>query len=156
MISKASVVTVSVVTQEEKQSLDIEMSGVCLVSVIKFETLCSLYWLKILIETWLNPSITTNYIQPPGYCTYERDRNRHNGRVLLFVRDRISSKHRSDLEHPELEVAWVEVQLSRSSCFVVIVCIYIPPGSQAAGTSILDNQLEQVINVNKEVVLVGI
>ena len=109
-----------------------------------------------LSETGLNPSITNNSIQPPGYCTYRRDRDRHGGGVLLFVKDRILSKYRSDLEHPDLEAVWFEVQLSRLCCSVVIACVWIPLGSKSANISILDYQLEEdlVMNKNKKVVLI--
>ena len=108
-----------------------------------------------LSETWLDKSISTNYIQLPGYITCRRDRNRHGGGVALFVRDRMRSRERTDLDHPDLESVWVEIQLNRPTRHIVIACVYIPPGTQSTALGILDAKLEVVMSENKQIIILG-
>ena len=40
-----------------------------------------------IVETWLCPDVLDSEIALPGYQVYRKDRNRHGGGVLIYVRD---------------------------------------------------------------------
>ena len=68
-------------------------------------------------ETWLNNSILDNspLIQLHGFQpVFRRDRstNQQGGGVCLFDSDDVPAKRRENLEHPEMELLWVEIKPS--------------------------------------------
>ena len=62
-----------------------------------------------LSETWLDQSIQPHEINIGGYRTIRKDRNRHGGGVMMYIREGIDYKERPDLEHERLEATWIEV-----------------------------------------------
>ena len=53
-------------------------------------------------ETWLSGEISDNELSIVGYLLYRRDRDRHGGGVLLYVRESIQVK--SPPQCPDLEL----------------------------------------------------
>ena len=43
-----------------------------------------------IVETWLDDSVFDNELTFPNYCLVRLDRNRHDGGVLLYIRDDLS------------------------------------------------------------------
>ena len=77
-------------------------------------------------ETWLDNSISDREIFVPGYYAIRRDRNRHGGGILLFIRDTIHTA--SVFCHPTLELIFLEVTLEKGP-FHICLC-YRPPSSE--------------------------
>lgn len=96
-----------------------------------YEELCCLHAFDIIgiSESHLSESVPDSDICIPNYTSFRRDRNRHGGGVLIYVHDRLSCIRRSDLEHPDLEIIWVEIKLGHC-VFLVGVC-YRPPNQNA-------------------------
>ena len=79
-----------------------------------------------LSETWLDETVTDGEVNMDGYSTIRRDRNRHGGGVLLYVKDGISYNTRPDLQEEGLEAAWIELFLPKSKG-ILVSSIYRPP-----------------------------
>ncbi len=60
-----------------------------------------------------------------------KNRQSRGGGVMLYVKDHIGAIHRSDLEHADTEVLWVELRLKNKR--VVFATCYRPPGIVLAG-----------------------
>ena len=67
-----------------------------------FDTTC-------LNETMLDETIANNEVLIDGYQIIRKDRNRHGGGVLLYIRDTINYKLRNDLMLNSLEMITMEV-----------------------------------------------
>lgn len=77
-------------------------------------------------ETWLKPSVTDGELLIPNYRLYRRDRDtRHGGGVGIYCHDSLRVRRRSDLEHPQLEIIWIDVIMNSET--IVVGCCYRPP-----------------------------
>ena len=68
--------------------------------------------LLAITETWLHPNIPDNLVQLEEFQpVFRRDRRtgQHGGGVCMLLSNDLPAKRRDDLEHPELEVLWVEI-----------------------------------------------
>jgi len=90
--------------------------------------------LACITETWLNPSISDNLTEIPGYITYRLDRNdgRHGGGVAILAKQELPCKL-IDLPNPtHQETLWL---LYRQPCMprvlthILIGCVYFPPNA---------------------------
>ena len=97
-------------------------------------------------ETWLNNSILDNspLIQLHGFQpVFRRDRsaNQQGGGVCLFVSSDVPAKRGEDLEHPEMELLWVEIKSSplrsRKSQRSLLIIYWLLLSSTAYGGHIL-------------------
>ena len=66
-----------------------------------------------LVETWLDPSISTQEVAIPGYSCIRRDRHRHGGGIILYVRNDI--RVLSSSLHPTLELLFANLQLKQET-----------------------------------------
>ena len=75
-----------------------------------------------LSETWLSGNnVSENFLLPNFQHPYhqERDNDQGYGGLLCWVSNKIASKRRTDLEHPDIEVLWLEITLrKRNGTFV--------------------------------------
>ena len=82
-------------------------------------------------ETWLDQRTSDNDIALEGYVTYRRDRVGDNhGGVCVYVYDNIFSKRRHDLELPNLECVWIEINMCNKK--LLIGTFHRPPNSSNA------------------------
>ena len=71
------------------------------------------YDVLVFSESWLNPNVPDESLHMENFSPpFRTDRtDRTGGGVIVYVRDTISSKRRSDLEIRGLEATWVEIQV---------------------------------------------
>ena len=81
-----------------------------------------------LSETWLSGDIMDSEIDIVGYKLYRADRKTRGGGVAVYVRDDICTIQRDDLESPDVESVWLQVNLPKSHAFLVGT-FYRPPNS---------------------------
>ena len=58
-----------------------ELRVLCFVN--KYDIVC-------VVESWLSQDIPDSELTIPGYFVFRKDRNRHGGGILIFVRDSLS------------------------------------------------------------------
>ena len=103
-------------------------------------------------ETWLDGSIGDGEIQVEGYSILRKDRDRHGGGVLLYIKDTVAFNLRTDLESEQMESVWAEIMLPKSRG--ILVCsIYRPPTDNGFIVN-LEASLEKV-DAGKEVYILG-
>ncbi|XP_038046033.1 uncharacterized protein LOC119720442 [Patiria miniata] len=99
-----------------------------------------------LTETWLTDAVLDAEINIPNYTVFRNDRsNRRGGGVLLGCHNAFECRRRSDLEHDDLELLWVEVRLSNRSKMLFGV-FYRPPDS---GVQPLENLADTLTNASR-------
>ena len=106
------------------------------------------YDLLILSESWLKPEIKSDSIGLTNFHSpFRRDRcDRPGGGVVIYVRDNIYCKRRSDLEFQGLEAVWIE--LSIKSKKLLIGGCYRPPNSNAAYFDLFNESIDRAYNTN--------
>ena len=101
-------------------------------------------------ETHLDTVVKDHEVSIPTYDLHRRDRNRFGGGVAIYSRDHLCATRRHDLEHPQLEIIWVEARLSNKKH--LIASCYHPPGqSRAVATtfiSLFRNSVELALQSN--------
>ena len=83
---------------------------------------------------------------------FRRDRNENGGGILVYISQQLSGASKKELEDPELELMWVEIQFFTHRP-LLLGCCYRPPNSTAAFFSKLEQVLEKV--AKKDILLVG-
>ena len=81
-------------------------------------------------ETWLDDTISDSEINILGYIPERKERNRQGGGVMMYIRDSIAYKIRSDiaLSAPHVENLWIEFKLLMDvSC--LMCSMYRPPSA---------------------------
>ena len=76
-------------------------------------------------ESWLCQEICNTEILIPGYLLYRRDRDRHGGGVLMYVRESIQVKILPQC--PDLEL--LTLSLYKGNYRVCLAVFYRPPSS---------------------------
>ena len=99
-------------------------------------------------ETWLDSSIPDEFVTIPGFMTPERkDRQTpdagiiFHGGVACFVRTGLAYTRRLDLEHPTLEVMWIEI-VTRSGKFLLSI-VYRPPSEPVEFWTVFEENIQQ-------------
>ena len=81
-----------------------------------------------IVESWLCADIPDNEISIPGYHAFRKDRHRHGGGVLLYIKDTFVVRELPTDNCNGLEILPIEVSfLTFSFCITVY---YHPPDSQ--------------------------
>ena len=109
-------------------------------------------------ETWLNGTESDDDTHIDGYNFFHRNRTTLGGGVAAYVSTNLVSSRRTDLEHPEQEIIWIELHL-KPRPYLIGVC-YRPPGQSRNQTddfiAHLQASIQQIMNSNFEcVMLVG-
>lgn len=93
--------------------------------------LCCLHNFDVICvsESHLSSEVPDIDINLPSYNVFRRDRNRHGGGVMIYVRDHFTCNRRTDLESDSIEMLWVELKLN-NKVFFVGSC-YRPPNQAA-------------------------
>ena len=98
-------------------------------------------------ESWLDQRTPNVDIALDGYVTYRRDRIGDNhGGVCVYVRDNIFSKRRNDLELPNLECVWVEINIHNRK--LLIGTFYRPPNSPLATFQAIEDSIGLAADTN--------
>ncbi|MEW8545280.1 MAG: reverse transcriptase family protein, partial [Candidatus Thiodiazotropha sp.] len=106
------------------------------------------YDVLVFSESWLKPEVDNNSILIENFSPPLRtDRcDRLGGGVIIYVRDSLKYKRRSDLEVRGLEVVWVEIQVKCKK--VLIGGFYRPPNSNTDYFNLLSESIDRAINTN--------
>ena len=75
-------------------------------------SLCSVesYDIVAICESWLSADVLNSEICIDGYNTIRKDRNRHGGGVLLYIKNSIPYTH-LQIQHPDLELIMAECHI---------------------------------------------
>ena len=65
-----------------------------------------------IMETWLNGTESDDDTHIDGYNFFHRNRTTLGGGVAAYVSTNLVSSRRTDLEHPEQEIIWIELHLN--------------------------------------------
>ena len=107
--------------------------------------LASVFDIITLSETWLSgDDISENFMLRNFQHPYRRDRDNDHGYggLLCWVSNKIASKRRTDLEHPDIEVLWIEITLRTKKLYICTV--YRPPNINAVFWDALQENIELV------------
>ena len=93
-------------------------------------------------ESWLSSDINNTELHISGYQIVRRDRNRHGGGVLMYIREVIRVETNANNQYPNLEIVTVTLRFgSFKSC--LSLC-YRPPSSTVEIFNDLTGYLELV------------
>ena len=98
-------------------------------------------------ETWLDANIPNSNILLPGFQFPERkDRQAdHYGGVVIYVKDSIPFKRRTDLEINNVECIWIELKLCNSKT-ILFGLFYRPPNFSCDNTSRILDSIELAVD----------
>lgn len=106
-------------------------------------------------ESKLNDSISDSSISIDGYRQpLRKDRPINNGGgLVIYMKNNIHYKRRSDLELPNIETIWVEINaLNRK---FLLGLFYRPPNSSVDFWFSLENILENAVDHNLDLIILG-
>ena len=99
------------------------------------------------------PKNFENDIAVEGYVTYRRDRVGDNhGGVCVYVHGNIFSKRRHDLELPNLECVWIEINTRNKK--LLIGTFYRPPNSSNATFAATEDSIGLASDTNAYDILI--
>ena len=114
--------------------------------IIKCESIA--YDILVFTESWLKPDtpneklIIDNFKSP-----FRKDRcDRPGGGVLIYTRDSIQSKRRTDLEMQDLEAVWVEITIKSKK--ILIGGFYRPPHSNTDYFNKINESIDRAYSTN--------
>lgn len=93
-----------------------------------------------LTETWLGQDTTDESLKINEFSLYRRDRQTDNhGGVCVYVKDNVYSRRRTDLELPNIECIWVEIDFHHKK--ILLGTFYRPPNSSAQILSSIEDSI---------------
>ncbi|MES9882533.1 MAG: reverse transcriptase family protein [Sedimenticola sp.] len=109
-----------------------------------------------LSETKLKDRKKTSAFQINGFQTPFRKDNHTNGGggLIMYVRNGINAKRRSDLEKFEIACIWLEITPEKGKSFLV-GCMYRPPDSKVEWVDRFENFMDHALNEGKEIIVLG-
>jgi exonuclease III len=107
-----------------------------------------------LSETWLDHTIQ-HEIHIGGYTVIRKDRNRHGGGVMMYIREGIDYKERQDLEHERLEATWIEVPNLIGKANTLICSYYRPPEKKLDYFNDTLDMINKAEEENKNMIICG-
>ena len=81
-----------------------------------------------IVESWLCADIPDNEISIPGYHVFRKDRHRHGGGVLLYIKDMFVVRELATDNCNGLEILPIEISFLKFSFCITV--FYRPPDSQ--------------------------
>ena len=109
-------------------------------------TECNFYIMGI-CETFLDGNVADNEICIEGYTTVKKNRNRHGGGVILYIKEGIQYNEITNLAGSEVESVWANIQCDKQQLALGIM--YRPPSSNHAYLKSI------VYSYNENVMLMG-
>ena len=122
--------------------------------LIKCESLA--YDVLVFTESWLKPEIKNDDLLIDNFLPpFRFDRcNRPGGGVIIYVRDTLTCKRRTDLELQNLEAVWIEIVVKTKK--ILIGGFYRAPNSNADYFTLLDESIDRAHNTNiPDIVVTG-
>ena len=106
-------------------------------------------------ETWLNQNTPDDSLKINEFKLYRRDRRADNyGGVCVYIKENIYSRRRTDLELPNIECIWVEVNFHNKK--FLLGTFYRPPNSSAQTLSFIEDSISLAMGSNiKDVYITG-
>lgn len=106
-----------------------------------------------LCEAFLNDDVLDDVISIDGFVSYRRDRCQSNfGGIAVYIKEDMSFVRRSDLEHKDYEVVWME-SVSKSPK-LHLISVYRPPKDDDSVLTYLGSKLNR-LKINENVIIVG-
>lgn len=105
-------------------------------------------------ESKLGSDIPDSFCQIADFKCYRKDKVQGSGGLLVYVRYDISCIRRVDLEDENFESMWFEISQKNSKSFLV-GHIYRNPASTVAWNETFDNQIDKVMEDEKELFILG-
>ena len=114
--------------------------------LIKCEPLA--YDVLVFTESWLKPEIKNDDLLIDNFLPpFRVDRCNHpGGGVIIYVRDTLTCKRRTDLELENLEAVWIEIVVKSKK--ILIGGFYRAPNSTADYFTLLDESIDRAHNTN--------
>jgi len=106
-------------------------------------------------ESWLDNSILPHEIEIAGYTTLRKDRNRHGGGVMQYIKNDLNFKERSDLEHENIEATWIEVPNITKNEKYLICSYYRSPEKQIDYFNDTIDMINKATNEGKGMIICG-
>ena len=111
--------------------------------------LCNVYDVITLSETFLTNSISSTELSLPGFNEIlRRDRPTFGGGVAVYVKQALSFKRLLDLEDPNLEQIWLQLNTTEGKIFT---CVTYRPPQLIDFWQHLENNFEHVKSLNPTV-----
>ena len=101
----------------------------------------------------LGATVNDTSVKLTGFQTpFRRDRNENGGGVSIYISNQLSGKRRRELEHPNIELLWIEIY-SISHRPLLLGCCCRPPNSTMAFFGKLEAVLDDV--ADRDILLLG-
>ena len=109
-------------------------------------------------ETFLDNDISDNLLAIAGYDHIRKDRSetrdKTGGGLILYFRNNINCKRRSEFEISNIETIWSEITLPNSKPFLICTA-YRPPNETTNWVDLLEEELSAAQASGLELVLMG-
>ena len=104
-------------------------------------------------ETFMDCNISDKEISVQGYSFVKKNRTRHGGGVLLYVKHDIDYNELTGLTGGDVESVWIKVRHRNES--LALGVMYRPPASKNNYFNNILDQLDNVFSLNEKIVLIG-
>ena len=104
-------------------------------------------------EMFLDDNVADNEICKEGYNIVMKNRNRHGGGVLLYIKEGIQYTEITNLAGSEVEGVWENIQCDKQH-LALGVMFRPPPSNNAYLKSMLD-QVDNVFSYNESIIIMG-
>ena len=74
---------------------------------------------------------------------------------MMFVNEKLWSKHRTELETEHVEALWTEIRPFKSQRSLLIAGVYRPPSSTLEMDTLLEQNIENACLEGKEIIISG-
>ena len=114
------------------------------------------YDIMVFSESWLKPTVSNDSIAIANFhMPFRHDRqDRPGGGVIMYVRDSLYCKRRTDLEIQNLEAVWAEVHVKNNT--VLVGGFYRPPDVHIDYHDLISESVDRACNTQiKDIVLLG-
>ena len=102
-------------------------------------------------ETFLDDTIADNEICIEGYTIVKKNRNRHGGGVILYIKEGIQYTEITNLAGSEVEGVWANIQCDKQH--LALGVMYRPPSSNNAYLKSMLDQIDNVFSYNENIIL---
>lgn len=118
------------------------------------EDIASDYNIISLTETHLDENIPSRDLELQGFSEpYRADRNFAGGGILVYVSEQIKTTRRFDLEFPNGELIWLQLDFPHS--FMLLCTVYRPPNATNLFWEQFRASIESAMDLSSNIVIVG-
>ena len=104
-------------------------------------------------ETFIDNNVADNEISIDGYSIVKKNRNRHGGGVLLYVKDGIDYSEITELASEQVESVWRKLMYKKETLMLGVV--HRPPSSNNDYFNCVLNQIDHAHSLNENIILMG-